>query len=58
MRLLPERMAAVWSHGVYIWVLLFVQMNVAPSGVLKLLPRMNQTCGGIQFFSEILADFF
>ena len=21
-------------------------------------PRMNQTCGGLQFFSEVLADFF
>ncbi|XP_064883646.1 E3 ubiquitin-protein ligase MYCBP2 isoform X5 [Oncorhynchus nerka] len=26
------------------------QMNVVPSGVWKLLPRMNQTCGGLQFF--------
>ncbi|XP_051539040.1 junctophilin-1-like isoform X2 [Myxocyprinus asiaticus] len=29
-----------------------------PSGIWKLLPRMNQTCGGPQFFSEVLADFF
>ena len=34
-------MTAVWSHGVYTCVLLFVQMNVVPSGVWKLLPRMN-----------------
>jgi hypothetical protein len=27
----------------------FVQQNVVPSGVWKLLPRMNQTCGGLQF---------
>uniref|UniRef100_A0A4W5RBJ1 Anion exchange protein n=1 Tax=Hucho hucho TaxID=62062 RepID=A0A4W5RBJ1_9TELE len=33
-------------------------MNVVPSGIWKLLPRMNQTCGGLQFFSEVLADFF
>ena len=33
-RLLPE-----WYDGCM--VLLFVQMNVAPSGVWKLLPRMN-----------------
>ncbi|KAM9443084.1 uncharacterized protein ACWYII_014796 isoform 3-T3 [Salvelinus alpinus] len=26
------------------------KMNVVPSGVWKLLPRMNQTCGGLQFF--------
>ena len=25
-------MTAAWSHGVYTWVLLFVQMNVLPSG--------------------------
>ncbi|XP_023851629.2 protein FAM210B, mitochondrial isoform X2 [Salvelinus sp. IW2-2015] len=42
-------MTAAWSHGVYTSVLLFVQMNVVPSGVWKLLPRMNQTCGGLQF---------
>uniref|UniRef100_A0A674EX28 Lipase, hepatic a n=1 Tax=Salmo trutta TaxID=8032 RepID=A0A674EX28_SALTR len=36
-------MTAAWSHGVYTCVLLFVQMNVVPSGVWKLLPRMNQT---------------
>ena len=43
-------MTAAWSHGVYTCVLLFVQMNMVPSGVRKLLPRMNQTCGGLQFF--------
>ena len=32
-----------WSHGVYTCVLLLVQMNVVPSGVWKLLPRMNRT---------------
>jgi hypothetical protein len=31
---------------------------VVPSGVCKLLPMMNQTCGGLHFFSEVLADFF
>ena len=40
-------MTATWSHGVSTCVLLFVQMNVVPSGVWKLLPRMNQTCGGL-----------
>uniref|UniRef100_A0A8C7F9S8 Solute carrier family 38 member 10 n=1 Tax=Oncorhynchus kisutch TaxID=8019 RepID=A0A8C7F9S8_ONCKI len=43
-------MTAAWSHGVYTCVLLFVQMNVVPSGIWKSLPRMNQTCGGLQFF--------
>ena len=43
-------MTSVWSHGVYTCILLIVQMNVVPSGVLKLLPRMKQTCGGLQFF--------
>ena len=43
-------MTAVWSHGDYTCVLLFVQMNVVPSGVWKLLPRMNQTCGGLGWF--------
>ena len=37
---------------------MFVQMNVVPSGVWKLLPRMNQTCGGLQFVYEVLTDFF
>ena len=36
-------MTAAWSHGVYTCILLFVQMNVVPSGVWKLLPSMNQT---------------
>ena len=40
-------MTAAWSHGVYTCVLLLVQMNVVPSGIWKLLPRMNQTCGGL-----------
>ena len=31
---------AVWSVVFYTYVLLFVQMNVVPSGVWKLLPRM------------------
>ena len=51
-------MSAASSHGVYTCVLLFVQMNVVPSGVWKLLPRMNQTCEGLLFFSEVLAGFF
>ena len=33
-------------------------VNVLLSGIWKLLPRMHQTCGGLQFFSEVLADFF
>ena len=41
-------MMAAWSHGVYTWVLLFVQMNVVHSGIWKLLPMMNQTCEGLQ----------
>ena len=43
-------MTAAWSHGVYTCILLFVQMNVVPSVIWKLLPRMTQTCGGLQFF--------
>ena len=43
-------MPAAWSHGVYTCVLLFVQINVVLSGICKLLPRMNQTCRGLQFF--------
>ena len=34
--------------GGYTCILLFVQVNVVPSGIWKLLPRMNQTCGGLQ----------
>ena len=41
--------ALLQSHGVYTCVLLFVQMNMVPSDVWKLLPRMNQTCGGLHF---------
>ena len=41
-------MLAAWSYGVYTCILLFVQMNMVPSGVWKLLSRMNQTCGGLQ----------
>ena len=51
-------MTAAWSHGVYTCILLFVQMNVVPSGIWKLLPRMNQTCGGLQSFSEVLLIYF
>ena len=47
-RLFLSGMTAAWSHGVYTCVLLFLQMNVVPSGISKLLPRMNQTCGGLQ----------
>ena len=50
-------MTAAWSHGVYTCVLLFVQMNVVPAGVWKLLPRMNQTCGGLHFFFSWLISF-
>ena len=49
-------MTAAVSQGGYSCVLLFVQMNVVPSGIWKLLPTMNQTCGGLHFFSEVLAD--
>ncbi|CDQ88768.1 unnamed protein product [Oncorhynchus mykiss] len=42
-------MTAAWSNGVYACILLFVQMNVVSSGIWKLLPRMNQTSGGLQF---------
>ena len=35
---------AAWSNDVNNCILLFVQMNVVPSGIWKLLPRMNQTC--------------
>jgi hypothetical protein len=41
-------MTAAWSHGVYTCLLLFVQMNVVPSGIWKFHPRMNQTCDGLQ----------
>ena len=51
-------MTAEWSHGVYTCILLFVQMNVVPSGIWKLLQRMNQTCEGLQLFSEVLANLF
>ncbi|XP_051984830.1 voltage-dependent L-type calcium channel subunit beta-3-like [Xyrauchen texanus] len=40
---------AAWSHGVYTCALLIVQMNMVPSGIWKLLPRMNQNCGCPQF---------
>jgi hypothetical protein len=33
-------------------------MNLVLSGFWKLLPRMNQTCGGPPFFPEVLADIF
>ncbi len=45
MCLLPERMMAAWSHGVYSCFLLFVQMNMVSSGVWKL-----ETCEGPHFF--------
>ena len=41
-------MTAAWFHGVYTFVQLFVQINVVPLVVWKMLPRMNQTCGGLQ----------
>ncbi|CDQ65682.1 unnamed protein product [Oncorhynchus mykiss] len=35
------------------------KMNVVPSGIWKLLPRMNQTCGGLQcFFLRTIACAF
>ena len=43
-------MTAAWSHGLYICVLLFVQINVVPSGIWKWLPIMTQTCVGPQFW--------
>ena len=54
-------MTAAWSHDVYTCVLLFVQMNVVPSGVWKLLLRMNQTWEVYNFFLRswlISLDFF
>jgi hypothetical protein len=41
-------MTAAWSHAVYTCIVLFLQINVVPSGIWKLLPRINQTCGGLQ----------
>ena len=32
-------MTAAWSHGVYTCVLLFVQMNVVPSGIWRYAPK-------------------
>ena len=32
-------MTAGWSHGVYTCVLLFVQMNMVPSGILEIAPK-------------------
>ena len=43
-------MTAAWSHGGYTCVLLFVLMNAVHSGIWKLLPMMNQTCGGLHIF--------
>ena len=43
-------MTGVGSNGVYTCGLLLVKMNVGPAGVWKLLPRMNQTYGGLHFF--------
>ena len=54
--LLPEMYDGCVVPCVYTCVLLFVQMNVVLSGVWKFLPRINQTCGGLPFFSEVLAD--
>ena len=51
-------MPAAWSHGVYTCILLFVQMNVVPSGICKLLPMMNQTCGGLTFFGRNFLNYF
>ncbi|CDQ79974.1 unnamed protein product [Oncorhynchus mykiss] len=50
-------MTAAWSHGVYTCKLLFVQMNVVRSRIWKLLPRMNQTCEGLQCFFLMSFDF-
>ena len=47
-RLLPER----YDGYVVPWCLYLrtiVWMNVVASGIWRLLPRMNQTCGGLQF---------
>ena len=57
MRLLPER----YDSCVVPWCLYLrtiVCTDVVPSGVWKLLPRMKQTCGGLQLFYEVLSDFF
>ena len=58
MRLLLSCMMAEGSHGVYTCILLFVQMNVVPSGVWKLLPRMTRLAEVYNSISEVLADFF
>ena len=38
-RLLLSGIMSAWSHGVYTCVLLFVQMNVVPSGVREIAPK-------------------
>ena len=48
--LLPERYDGCVVPWCLYLVLLFVQMNVVPSGIWKLLPSINQTCGGLQHF--------
>ena len=56
-RLLPEGYDGCMVPWCYTCVLLFVQINVVPSGVWKLLPRMNQTCGGLQLSFQGLGWF-
>ena len=44
-RRLPE-----WYGGSMVLWSLFIQTNVVPTGIWKLLPRMKQTCGGPKYF--------
>jgi hypothetical protein len=55
MRLLPERF-----DGLVVQWCLYLRTIVCTDerGIWQLLPMMNQTCGGLHFFPEVLADFF
>ena len=56
MHLLPERYdSCVVPLCLYLRIIVCTDEH----GTFRnLLPWMNQTCGGLQFFSEILVDFF
>jgi hypothetical protein len=43
MRLLPERYGGCDFHDAYTCVLLFVQMNIIPSGIWKLFPDLGSS---------------
>ena len=55
MHLLPER-----CDGSVVQWCLYLHTNVCTDehGTFKYLKRMNQTCGGLQFYSEVFAYFF